>query len=179
MGRTKYAKFHGWRGRRDFGEAPSQLLEFWCWLPETLQNMSSHYSYLSEEYKDHWRRMNPDVVDAPEKQIPPEMVSALIAAKNVNSGIATARQVGLSLFDMKVHNPSSHEELENMDIAKEYYGSITEATGFQGPEDGRFIGNGHSTTAHYMWGQEANYYSYVSYVALFFCFCFTLSRKIV
>lgn len=128
--------------------------------------MSFHYSYLSEEYKSHWRRMNPDAVDVPEKQIPAEMVSALTAAKGVNSGISAARQVALSLFDMRVHNPSSHEELEEMDIGKDYHGSITEATGMQGPEDGTLMGNGHSTTSHFMWGQEANYYSYVSYVAV-------------
>ncbi|KID86489.1 Peptidase M3A/M3B [Metarhizium guizhouense ARSEF 977] len=162
MGRTRYAKYHGWRGRRDFCEAPSQLLEFFCWLPQTLKLMSCHYSYLSEEYKQQWERMNPAAAKQPEKQIPEEMLSALIAAKNVNSAIWTARQVGLSIFDMKVHNPSSHEELEGLDIAKEYYTSITEATGLQGPEDEATLGNGYSTTAHFMWGQEANYYSYIS-----------------
>lgn len=164
MGRTRYAKYHGWRGRRDFCEAPSQLLEFFCWLPQTLKVMSCHYSYLSEEYKQQWERMNPAAAKQPGKQIPDEMLSALIAAKNVNSAIWTARQVGLSIFDMKVHNPSSHEELESLDIAKEYYTSITEATGLQGPEDEATLGNGYSTTAHFMWGQEANYYSYISYV---------------
>lgn len=118
MGRTRYAKYHGWRGRRDFCEAPSQLLEFFCWLPQTLKLMSCHYSYLSEEYKQQWERMDPAAAKQPEKQIPDEMLSALIAAKNVNSAIWTARQVGLSIFDMKVHNPSSHEELEGLDIAK-------------------------------------------------------------
>ncbi|KAG8424482.1 hypothetical protein J3458_001269 [Metarhizium acridum] len=130
--------------------------------PQDPEAYELYYSYLSEEYKQQWKRMNPAATKQPEKQIPEDMLSALIAAKNVNSAIWTARQVGLSIFDMKVHNPSSHEELEGLDIAEEYYTSITEATGLQGPEDAATLGNGHSTTAHFMWGQEANYYSYIS-----------------
>ncbi|KAG5928410.1 hypothetical protein E4U42_000706 [Claviceps africana] len=162
MGRTKYAKYHGWRGRRDFVEAPSQLLEFWCWLPETLKSMSCHYSHLSEQYKHHWRRMHPHSRQDPEKQMPDAMVSTLLAAKRVNEGIKTARQVALSLFDMKIHHPSCHEELEKMDMAKEYYHSITRVSGLQGLADGGAVGNGHCTTPHFIWGQEANYYSYLS-----------------
>lgn len=162
MGRTKYAKFHGWRGRRDFIEAPSQLLEFWCWLPETLRSMSCHYSHLSDEYKEHWKRNSSETTNLPAMQIPEELVSALIAAKHLNSGIAVAREVGLSIFDMRVHHPSSHEELEAMDVGKEYYACITAAAGLEGLEDATTMGNGHSTTAHFMWGQEANIYSYIS-----------------
>jgi len=28
---------------RDFVEAPSQMLEYWCWEPKVLEKMSSHY----------------------------------------------------------------------------------------------------------------------------------------
>ncbi|KAG5983117.1 hypothetical protein E4U55_000761 [Claviceps digitariae] len=37
---------------------------------------------------------------------------------------------------MTVHHPPSHEELKKMDIAKEYYNSITSVSGLQGPADG-------------------------------------------
>ncbi|KAG6006985.1 hypothetical protein E4U21_006505 [Claviceps maximensis] len=162
LGRTKYAKYHGWRGKRDFGEAPSQLLEYWCWLPETLKMLSHHYSYVSEQYRNHWHRMNPQSSEQPQNEIPDDVVTTLVAAKKINVGIKTARQVALSLFDMKIHHPPSHRQLESMDIAKEYYDSLTRMSGLRGPADGSTVGNGHCTTPHYIWGQEANYYSYLS-----------------
>jgi Zn-dependent oligopeptidase len=43
LSKTKYARFHGTSVARDFVEAPSQMLENWCWEPQVLQKMSSHY----------------------------------------------------------------------------------------------------------------------------------------
>ena len=162
LGRTKYADFHGWNTARDFGEAPSQLLEHWCWVPQCLQNMSCHYAHLSPQYREHWLRMNPGRMELPPKHIPERAVTDLVAAKGVNAPINAIRQVALSIFDMKVHNPPDHETLEPMDIGAVYNTTKEACTGLKGTDDVKEMGNGHSTTAHYMWGQEANYYSYVS-----------------
>lgn len=153
---------NGWRGARDFGEAPSQLLEHWCWEPRCLQGMSCHYSYLADESRQHWLRKQQEQCELPPKQIPRQMIADLVAARYLNECILTSRQVGLSIFDMQVHNPSSHEELEALDIGAAFQSTLEEYTQYAGPDDGSIMGNGHSTTTHFMWGQEANYYSYVS-----------------
>ncbi|EJD32446.1 zincin [Auricularia subglabra TFB-10046 SS5] len=52
---TKYSRFHGTSVSRDFVEAPSQMLENWCWVPKVLSKMSSHYKTkepLSDELID-------------------------------------------------------------------------------------------------------------------------------
>jgi Zn-dependent oligopeptidase len=56
---------------RDFVEAPSQMLENWCWNKEALKLMSSHYK-----------------TGAP---IDEKLVDDLIKAKNSFSGIFTMR----------------------------------------------------------------------------------------
>ena len=43
LSRTKFARFHGTSVARDFVEAPSQMLENWCFEPKVLELMSSHY----------------------------------------------------------------------------------------------------------------------------------------
>ncbi|OQE41462.1 hypothetical protein PENCOP_c005G02375 [Penicillium coprophilum] len=154
LGRSKYAIFHGHRTVADFVEAPSQLLEYWCWVPECLQLLSCHYSYLSDK---QW----PSTITQPPKEIPENLVHSLIAAKGVNQGILTLRQIAFSKFDMQIHCPSSHSLIESMHTGDVYNSLLQKMTHLRGPDDRVDWGNGHVTTSHYMWGQEANYYSYL------------------
>ena len=43
LSRTKFSRFHGTSVAGDFVEAPSQMLENWCFEPKVLELMSSHY----------------------------------------------------------------------------------------------------------------------------------------
>lgn len=154
LGRSNYAMFHGHRTVADFVEAPSQLLEYWCWVPECLQMLSCHYSYVSDK---QW----PSTLVQPPKEIPENLVRSLIAAKKVNQGILTLRQLAFSKFDMQIHCPSSHHLIQSIRTGEIYNSLLQKMTLLQGPENRINWGNGHVTTSHYMWGQEANYYSYL------------------
>uniref|UniRef100_A0A7S4C954 Peptidase M3A/M3B catalytic domain-containing protein n=1 Tax=Eutreptiella gymnastica TaxID=73025 RepID=A0A7S4C954_9EUGL len=68
---------------RDFVEAPSQMLENWCWQPEILARLSSHYKT--------------------KQPLPQDLLDKLIAAKNVNVALFTLRQVYLATLDMQIH----------------------------------------------------------------------------
>lgn len=156
LGRAKYAVFSGHRTVRDFVEAPSQLLEYWCWVPECLQQLSYHYSHLPE-YSERWLNTAKDA-SRPPKEIPENLVQGLAAVKQVNQGILTLRQIAFSKFDMQIHD--HHSGSAWAPIAEVYNSRLEEMTLLRGP-GGRDWGHGYATTSHYMWGQEANYYSYL------------------
>ncbi|RAK95973.1 M3 family metallopeptidase [Aspergillus ibericus CBS 121593] len=155
LGKAKYAIFSGHRTVRDFVEAPSQLLEYWCWVPECLQQLSCHYSHLPE-YSERWSDAAKGA--RPPKEIPESLVQGLAAVKQVNQGILTLRQVAFSKFDMQIHDHCASST--STPIAEVYNSLLQEMTLLQGP-GGWDWGHGYATTSHYMWGQEANYYSYL------------------
>jgi metallopeptidase MepB len=165
LGRSKYATFHGHRTVADFVEAPSQLLEYWCWVPECLQLLSCHYSYVSPDAdKDDGR----DECDTsanhstrPPKEIPRSLLKRLVEAKSINQGILTMRQVAFSCFDLAIHCQASHGAVKSMDIGAIYNSLLQKATLLWGPDNDYQWGHGYATTPHYIWGQEANYYSYL------------------
>ncbi|KAK4083282.1 hypothetical protein Purlil1_10852 [Purpureocillium lilacinum] len=162
LGRSKYITFHGHRAVKDFIEAPSQLLEYWCWTPQTLKRLSCHYSHLSSQSERAWRKHQSSAeVDLPPRDILDGLINSLIATKNVNAGILASRQVALALFDMRVHDPPSHAALEGMDIPGAFDSLLRELTGLSRLEKGATLGHGHVTTAHFVWGVEASYYSYL------------------
>lgn len=68
---------------RDFVEAPSQMLENWCWQKSILERLSKHYQS--------------------GKCLPDEMLQSMIKAKHVNVAFASLRQIYLSRLDLTIH----------------------------------------------------------------------------
>ena len=80
---------------RDFVEAPSQMLENWCYNEKVLQKLSKH-------------------VETGET-LPKKQIEKLIQAKNVNEAFFMLRQLYLSLLDLAIHGespPKSADELQ-------------------------------------------------------------------
>ena len=68
---------------RDFVEAPSQMLENWCWEKESLNRMSGHF-------KDG-------------SPIPDDILTSLIKSRVANAGVFNLRQILLATFDQTIH----------------------------------------------------------------------------
>lgn len=94
-GKTKYSRFHGTSVEYDFVEAPSQMLENWCWEGEILQKLSKHYK-----------------TSAP---LPKELIQSLIKTKNVNTGLLNLRQLFFATLDMRIHSAAYQKETEPLD----------------------------------------------------------------
>ncbi|KAH6632337.1 peptidase family M3-domain-containing protein [Chaetomium tenue] len=144
-GRTRYARYHGTSTVRDFVEAPSQMLENWCWTPSQLKSLSKHYES--------------------GQPIPDDLIEKLIATKHVNDNLFNLRQLHFGLFDMTVHTPKTHEELEKLDVSKLYNDLRVQISQIKGPEaqgEPSTWGNGQATFGHLIGGYDAGYYGYLS-----------------
>ena len=113
-GRTKYSRFHGTSVVRDFVEAPSQMLENWCWTPSQLKFLSKHY-LTGEKISD----------DLIEKQI---------RVKHVNDALFNLRQLHFGIFDMTIHTPKTHDDAEAFKLSELYNDLRTQISGLKGPE---------------------------------------------
>ncbi|KAI9875491.1 MAG: hypothetical protein M1830_008410, partial [Pleopsidium flavum] len=105
VSRTTYSRFHGTNTVRDFVEAPSQMLENWCWTPSQLKALSKHYSSLSPEYLNAWEEQSAEdkagaAATKPAEKIPDELISNLIKTKHVNDALFNLRQLHFGIFDM-------------------------------------------------------------------------------
>ncbi|KAL8931982.1 MAG: hypothetical protein Q9211_006604 [Gyalolechia sp. 1 TL-2023] len=164
VSRTIYSRFHGTNTVRDFVEAPSQMLENWCWTPSQLKALSHHYSSLSPAYEAAWNEQA-NGESKPDVKLPDELIENLIKTKHVNDALFNLRQLHFGIFDMKVHEPESHEELKGYDIPDMYNRLRKEISGLDGPEElgeGYKWGNGHATFGHLIGGYDAGYYGYLS-----------------
>lgn len=113
VSKTNYTATHGTHVARDFVEAPSQMLEHWCWVPRVLKALSSR-----------WDTKEP---------ISDDLIANLIRTKNINRSIFYLRQLVYSTFDMLIHGPESHEALEAMDLAKVWNERSVGVSGIKGP----------------------------------------------
>ncbi|KIW06006.1 uncharacterized protein PV09_03187 [Verruconis gallopava] len=165
VSRTTYSRFHGTNTVRDFVEAPSQMLENWCWTPSQLKSLSKHYSYLSPEYKASFEEDHPDNTSQPPETIPDELIDSIIKTKHVNDALFNLRQLHFGIFDMTVHSPKDHQEIKDMKISELYNKLRKDISKLDGPEvlgSSWDWGHGQATFGHLIGGYDAGYYGYLS-----------------
>ena len=172
VSKTTYSRFHGTNTVRDFVEAPSQMLENWCWTPSQLRSLSKHYSSISPEYFAAWQEHAPaDKKNTkPAETIPDDLIENLIRTKHVNDALFNLRQLHFGIFDMAMHEPADHATIEAMEISSKYNSLRKEISGLGGPEDlgeGLKWGHGEATFGHLIGGYDAGYYGYLRYVPHF------------
>ena len=95
LGHTELVRFSGFNTEWDFVEAPSQIMEHWCWDADVLKRFARHYE-----------------TDEP---IPTEMVDQLVAARDLHIGLANLRQVAFGKLDMAFHGPGEEKNLRQID----------------------------------------------------------------
>jgi metallopeptidase MepB len=143
--RTRYSRFHGTGVVRDFVEAPSQMLENWCWTPIVLKRVCRHYQT--------------------GQRIPDSLIAKQVTSKQINNALFNLRQLHFGIFDMTIHTPKSHEEAKSINYSKLYNDLRAQIALLSGPEifglDSNW-GNGQATFDHLIGSYGAGYYEYLS-----------------
>jgi len=96
--RANISSFFGFAQERDFGEAPSQMLENWVWDKDALKMISGHY-------KDG-------------SPIPKNLLDSLIASRLANVGYESLRLMYGATYDMILH---THNHTDTMKLSRELY----------------------------------------------------------
>ncbi|XP_022240182.1 thimet oligopeptidase-like isoform X2 [Limulus polyphemus] len=125
------AHFNGTNVERDFVEAPSQMLENWCWEPVPLRRMSSHY-------RD-------------ETPLPDTMLKSLINSRLANAGYRNLRQIFLGLFDHTIH---TKPKVDTREILEEIHLNLL---GINLSPNTNFAAH----FGHLAGGYDAQYYGYM------------------
>lgn len=119
----------------DAVELPSQFLENWCWEPQALAFLSSHFET--------------------GEPLPQEMLDKMLAAKNFQSAMQMLRQLEFSLFDFKIHAQYDTDKGDQiqaiLDDVRDQYAVV------KAPSFNRFQ---HSFGHIFAGGYAAGYYSY-------------------
>ena len=138
--RAETVRFSGTNTERDFVEAPSQIMEHWCWRPEVLARFARHH----------------DTGEA----IPPELVDRLVAARNLNVGVATLRQIEFGVLDMGLHGPRRPEDGAGADGCRDLDAILrrAEAVALLPHQEGTFMP---ASFGHLLGGYDAGYYGYL------------------
>ncbi|KAB5588391.1 Metallopeptidase MepB [Ceratobasidium theobromae] len=137
LSKTRFGRFHGTRVVRDFVEAPSQMLENWCWEPEVLKKMSSHFEK-KEPLSD-------------------DIIKKLVDSRYVNIGLYFLRQIYLGKFDIQIHTQSAQAAKVEVDYS-ELWSKLREETSLV--KSGGITVHGQGSFGHLTGGYDAGYYSY-------------------
>ena len=131
LSQAHFTRFSGAQTEWDFVEAPSQIMEHWCWQPDVLARFARHYET--------------------GEPIPTELVEQLAATKNLNTGLFHLRQCSFGMLDLTLHGEGQDKDLDQ--INRDTY-----AIGLLPFPEGTFMP---ASFGHIMAGYDANYYGYM------------------
>ncbi len=90
--KAELLRFSGASTEWDFVEAPSQIMEHWCWEPDILRRFASHHET--------------------NEVMPDDLLEQLAASRYLNESLAKLRQVTYGMLDMYLHGPGRPNSLD-------------------------------------------------------------------
>ena len=132
--RAELARFSGTNTETDFVEAPSQIMEHWTWNASVLARFARHHET--------------------GEPIPEELVSKLVAARDLNVGLTNLRQIQFGVLDMALHGPGDDKDLDAIDAIHRRAVEVS----LLPYHEGTFFP---ASFGHLLSGYDAGYYGYL------------------
>ncbi len=149
LSRAKYGDFSGTNVKRDFVEAPSQMLENWVWDKSILKKLSSHYQ------TGH--------------SMPHHMINRLLSTRYFDKGIFYTRQIFYASVDMAYHTLRNTRYLDVTQMYQKYFEDINMLKALK-------TTRAEAAFDHLMGGYDAGYYGYL-WSEVYACDMFTRFEK--
>ncbi|MCB1246385.1 MAG: oligopeptidase A, partial [Acidimicrobiia bacterium] len=125
------ARFAGTATEGDFVEAPSQIMENWCWDASVLNRFAAHHET--------------------GEPLPTELLDGLIRLRDHNIALKTLRQCYYGRLDLSFHTSGPRPDLSTLDREAN---TLTQLPF----HEGTFLASGFG---HLMGGYDAGYYGYL------------------
>ncbi|KAL7954194.1 hypothetical protein V8C34DRAFT_320186 [Trichoderma compactum] len=149
---------------RDFVEAPSLMFEQFFWEARHINDLSYHYSHISPEHKSRWLKENKSRDEQPPARLSDKDIAEL-AMQDPQKPTSRENYNPLPpYFDIVVHAPATHEEVEQADLAEMFNKLQTDILAMHRGEaigDGWDWSHGESVFRMIVSGYDAGYYTYV------------------
>ncbi len=131
LSQATIARFSGTRTEWDFVEAPSQIMENWCWNPMVLRTFARHHET--------------------GEPISEDLVGRLADARNLNVALFNLRQMMLGQIDLDLH--TTLESVDTMSVLRR-----RAETGLLPHHEGTYM---LASFGHLLGGYDAGYYGYL------------------
>ena len=138
------------------------MLENWSWNPSILKRLSKHYSYISPQYFEAWKKTSNGKQQPPET-LPDTAINSLIRERGIGAAIRALESVHNALFDILAYRPDSRKGLEETNFSVLYHKTLREVIPLEGPAgQGDQWGHGEAHLHHLVVGDyDAGYYGYL------------------
>ena len=134
LSRARFTRFSAASTEWDFVEAPSQIMENWCWDASVLGRFARHHET--------------------GEPIPTELVTRLTDARNLNVALFNLRQIFLGQIDLDVHNTLDVPDPLEVEITRAVLTTFAHQPGtFIMPSFGHLLGGYDAGYYGYLWAQ--------------------------
>jgi metallopeptidase MepB len=163
VSKPQYSRFHSSNLPLDFAVLPGELMQNWCWDPSILKKIGKHYSYISPMHLEVWKRRSKGLT-RPDERLSDDAV-AWIHQRSYSSDVMHQLLVlHWSLFDITVHSPKDHEQIQKIkpaEIWNRSFREIMQMDDFEACGYDSEWGHGYANFEPYSTHFAASYYSYL------------------